>query len=261
MGVISYEEARRFREAASAPLSWDESIPAPPLNRIEFTRLILQAAVNAGLPAPEWNVQLNDAPSFEARLRDFQRDVQKHTARQIHKGLPNHVMSVYSNGLHLKLQVLPKWSEYIEILEEDYFGFWKNLWFYGGSPGSYSHILKWLGDKLWKVEAENRQWYEWQSGNLEYVADFEYCGEGIREDAILFESLSSGAVRDFLFAIDREFDLECRLFCGILFLRNSCWGLLKDIKASGLARHIVVNNRNRWLQFQQKSHTRSGRPR
>lgn len=143
MSAISYEEARRFREAAPAPLTWDESVPAPPLDRIEFTRLILQAAVNAGLPVPMWNVQLI---FDESAIAMFQSEIHQYAPRKTYEGIPIVPWSgMRENGLHVIMDIPLRWSKYIEVLEDDYFGPWK----YGYGEGSFGRVLRSLKEQAW----------------------------------------------------------------------------------------------------------------
>ena len=138
MPLISYEAAQRFRENANAPLTWDEAIPAPPLDRIEFPRRIVEAADAAGLEFPVWDAPLPD--NSDEKLMAFQNTMYQTMPRQSFRLWPAEKKRWYHAEVPRR-ENPRSWGEYIERLENDYFIPWKTSWLFGACEGGQANVL------------------------------------------------------------------------------------------------------------------------
>lgn len=190
--MVTYEDALEFRELADLTLNWDGEVLPPPRDRVEFTRLIIEAAEVAGLTTlvggtpTIWASERirNDDP--EKKWEVFQNAIHQYTYRQSLQGIPKVAWydwteeDIRRTGVRILewdqyvqgaeddfcipwgtypfagVRIL-KWGEYIQRLEDDYFKPWKTSWLFGISEDSEERVLRQLMQGLASCRKESSQ--------------------------------------------------------------------------------------------------------
>ncbi|RYZ81313.1 MAG: hypothetical protein EOP06_23740, partial [Proteobacteria bacterium] len=150
MASVSYDDALQFRKDADVPLTWDKDVPAPPRDRIEFTRLILETAEDAGVVFPTWasNIPYDDSKQYKNKWLAFQKNIHRYTDQQFFHGLPAVRWSGWENHIHFTGTRTLFWGEYIECIESNYYKPWKTSWEFGFRDGSVERILSTFKEQL-----------------------------------------------------------------------------------------------------------------
>lgn len=217
--MYSYNDARDYREHAGLPLTWDDDIPPPPLDRIEFTRLVLNAAEESGLghPVPEQSVCPDESDAsrraitaFRVRLDRDRLDhdhvlARRRSRRQKLDDVPIKVWRFSGmNGPGGSGYRLVRWDEYLPRLEDSYFYPWKIAWTFGPGAGSEEHIWEALSEKV------NRY-----TSNLEYrespPSDRDYTNSTPRRSDVIAHYL----IRDDLYSLAEFVDGRFRMDSGL----------------------------------------------
>ena len=176
--MITDEDARRLLRARGVSPEWDdeineddgtgedegagmterahererERVPPPPLGRVPFNRLLLEAAAAAGLNVAEripWEWQ---APGIEAKMLAFQERARAFVPRQTLRGLPEGGWSGWTDGgSHYTGARILSWDEYAGVLEQNYYGPWRGAWVYGASAASEDRLLRALRRSVGRV--------------------------------------------------------------------------------------------------------------
>ena len=142
--TITLDEARKWRVDAGAPLDWPNDVPPPPLSRVAFTTLVLNAAVDAGLEMPERDIEVGTErdPRKRGDLTAFQKAVHRYTARQSFNGIPTVRVSIHSGGLIGSGGRRLPWGEYLERLEDDYFEPWREAFRFGAALDARHNVFE-----------------------------------------------------------------------------------------------------------------------
>jgi hypothetical protein len=172
--VITDEDALRFLRARGVSPEWDdeineddgtgedegagmteraherERVPPPPLGRVAFNRLLLEAAeaaglnVGAGAKMPHehgWDGSARDA-EVEAKVLAFQERVHRVVRRPTFRGLPTaRCRPTQGADFRILMRAL-SWDEYAAQLEEDYYAPWRVAWTYGRSGRGEERTLR-----------------------------------------------------------------------------------------------------------------------
>jgi hypothetical protein len=144
---MNYEEARAFREAANIPLEWEASnlprLPSPPLDRVEFTRRIVNVLEehNKGI--------LGSWESPFAREDFFSSSMWSELSNSLRFFIHSHIFyklektNTYKNIKEMFIQSYPKSiGEMIDVLENAYLEKWERTYKYGASEHAKQNVLE-----------------------------------------------------------------------------------------------------------------------
>ncbi|GEM_PF-6608283 len=168
--MITDEDARWFLQQQGMRLEWnldpprpweggagdaDEGceIPPPPLDYVTFTRLLLEAAEEAGLSSSGkigWDVQDSDSERRE-KLFAFQERVRRFVPRPTNRSDLVGPRRRHQRGVLRRMWWWPdEWPQYLCQLDRDYIDPWRKAWLYGRSEGSEERALHYL--TIWAVK-------------------------------------------------------------------------------------------------------------
>jgi hypothetical protein len=174
--IMTYEEAIAFREVANVPLEWEEANerPAPPLDRVEFTRRIVKVARKHVETADAWDDLLAYKKAGVSEFPFHQKQMQEHglfadlsrrlcfdvssrifiDAKQVAEAAEKEFTEATEKGKPLArmarlaafkaLQDVSSKSlgEMIERLERAYQEQWENVHRYGVAEGARQSVLE-----------------------------------------------------------------------------------------------------------------------
>lgn len=236
--MVTYEQAKQFREASGAPLTWDDAFPPLPRDRIEFTRLILETAEEAGIGLLDWTKQIGFEDP-ENRWRTFQQIIRQYTRRQTFQGIPKVGANRWIGGMHINAERTLRWGEYVEQLEEDYYEPWRTSWVFGFAEGSEDRIIAQL--KEWLAHrhvgfSRGKQYSDAlkypdadRISGSEVIAEYlsPKDGRAMAQDMVWYFGLELPLVEERFLGVGGDWTLNIPLFVGGITLLGVVYGAIR----------------------------------
>jgi hypothetical protein len=160
---MTYKEATAFRKAANAPLDWEETnnLPALPLDRVEFTRRIVDVMRGYKKSLDSWDASTKRADIQNKGVLDSLRTYLRFSVH------PNIFMKLLSppttndDDSHVNIiqyisQDYPQTlGNIIEILETKYEDLWGKCYTHGVSDNARQNVLDTLYEMIQERSAKN----------------------------------------------------------------------------------------------------------